>query len=128
MATITLRSGRKIGDYINPYIVAELNTSHFGNIELAKEMILQAKSVGCDCVKFQSWSAKTLYANSYYKGNTISKRIVNKFAMDEMQLKELSDYCNRIGIDFASTPYAQIEAAFLVNFCKVPFLKIASMN
>lgn len=128
MASITLRSGRKIGDYINPYIVAELNTSHFGEIKIAKEMILQAKSVGCDCVKFQSWSAETLYSNSYYRGNAIAKRIVSKFAMDDLQLKELADYCSSIGIDFASTPYSQNEAAFLVNVCNVPFLKIASME
>ena len=31
-----------------PYIVAELNTSHFGDINLAKKMILKAKEAGCD--------------------------------------------------------------------------------
>ena len=46
---------------------AELNTSHFfGDLSLAKKMIDEAKLVGCDCVKFQSWSADTLYSSSYY--------------------------------------------------------------
>jgi len=128
MASITIRNGRKIGDYTNPYVVAELNTSHFGDIELAKSMIAQAKSVGCDCVKFQSWSTNSLYANSYYKGNTITKRIINKFSLDQLALKTLSDYSKDIGIDFASTPYARDEADFLVNICQVPFVKIASME
>ena len=59
---IKLNDGRKIGDLQKPYIVAELNTSHFGNILIAKKMILKAKEAGCDCVKLQSWSPDTLYS------------------------------------------------------------------
>ena len=39
MSEITLRNGRVVGDYLKPYIVAELNTSHFGDIAIAKDMI-----------------------------------------------------------------------------------------
>lgn len=128
MATVTLRNGRVVGDYLAPYIVAELNTSHFGDMELAKSMIDTAKSVGCDCVKFQSWSAESLYSASYYRDNAIARRIVQKFALDEAKLKVLSEYAASIGIDFASTPYSREEAAFLVEQCNVPFIKIASME
>jgi sialic acid synthase SpsE len=128
MATITLNSGRRIGDYLRPYIVAEMNTSHFGDLALAKEMINQAKSAGCDCVKFQSWSADTLYASSFYKGNEIAKRIVSKFALGEEELQELAAFSYTAGIDFASTPYSIEEARFLVHKCNVPFIKIASME
>ena len=54
---ILLKDKRKIGDNHKPYFVAELNTSHFGNITIAKKMIFEAKKVGCDCVKFQSWNS-----------------------------------------------------------------------
>ena len=54
-----------LSDFGKPYIVAELNTSHMGKIDNAKEMISNAKEAGCDCVKFQSWSAETLYSKSY---------------------------------------------------------------
>ena len=54
MANIKLRNSIVLGDYTKPYIVAEVNTSHFGNIEIAKKMILKIKEIGCDCVKFQS--------------------------------------------------------------------------
>jgi len=128
MAEITLRNGHVIGDYLKPYIVAELNTSHFGNIDIAKDMISKAKEVGCDCVKFQSWSADSLYCASYYKENSIAKRIFNKFSMDSAQLKELSIFSKQVGIDFSSTPYSIDEAKFLVNECGVPFVKIASME
>lgn len=128
MSVVRLRNGKEVGDYMRPYIVAELNTSHFGDVEIAREMIRQAKVAGCDCVKFQSWSAETLYCDGYYKGNAIAKRIVKKFALENEQLKALSLYATEIGIDFSSTPYAIQEAIFLVEQCNVPFVKIASME
>lgn len=128
MASITLHNGRVLGDYFKPYVVAEINTSHFGNIGLARSMIDQAKAAGCDCVKFQSWSAETLYCESYYKSNAIAKRIVKKFSLDDAQLKDLASYAGTQEIDFASTPYSVQEAEFLVEECNVPFVKIASME
>lgn len=128
MSFITLRTGRDIGDYLKPYIVAELNTSHFGDIEIAKQMIEQARLVGCDCVKFQSWSAESLYCEDYYRVNKIAKRMVTKFSLSNDQLKELSSHAKVLGIDFASTPYSIDEAIFLVEECGVPFIKIASME
>lgn len=128
MSVVRLRSGREIGDYLKPYIVAELNTSHFGEIDIARNMIRQAKAAGCDCVKFQSWSAETLYCNAYYKNNAIAKRIVKKFALDNAALHVLSRYAAELGIDFSSTPYSIEEARFLVEECNVPFIKIASME
>jgi len=128
MSFITLRNGRRIGDYFKPYIVAELNTSHFGNIEIAKSMIDQAKAAGCDCVKFQSWSADTLYCESYYEENKMTKRVVTKFSLSDAQLNELAEYATEKKVDFASTPYSIEEARFLVEKCNVPFVKIASME
>lgn len=128
MSVVKLRNGRNVGDYLKPYIVAELNTSHFGDMEIARDMLRQAKAAGCDCVKFQSWSAETLYSESYYRENAIAKRIVTKFSMSNAQLKELSEYAREVGIDFSSTPYSIEEAIFLVEQCHVPFVKIASME
>ena len=128
MSFITLRNGRRVGDYLKPYIVAELNTSHFGDMAIARDMIAQAKAAGCDCVKFQSWSADTLYCEEYYRENKIAKRVVTKFSLNNTQLKELSNYAIECGIDFASTPYSIDEAKFLVDECGVPFVKIASME
>ena len=128
MSFITLRNGRRIGDYLKPYFVAELNTSHFGNIEIAKSMIVQAKASGCDCVKFQSWSADTLYCDSYYEENKMAKRVVTKFSLSDAQLNELAQYAMENEVDFASTPYSIEEARFLVEKCNVPFVKIASME
>ena len=128
MATIKLRDSTCLGDFNRPYIVAEINTSHFGDIELAKKMIDQAKYVGCDCVKFQSWSAETLYSRTYYDENPIAKRFVKKFAFSKDELKEVARYSKKIGIDFSSTPYSKEEVDFLVETGNVPYIKVASMD
>ena len=128
MAVLELRNGRQIGDNQKPYIVAELNSSHNGKIENAKAMIDSAKECGCDCVKLQSWSADSLYADEYYENNPISKRIVTKLSLSEDQLRELASYCEERKIDFSSTPYSHKEVCFLATETNAPFIKIASME
>jgi len=128
MPHITLDDGSVIGNFQAPYVIAEVNSSHSGNIETAKEMIKAAKDAGCDCVKFQSWSAESLYSKSYYDANPIAKRIVDKFAMSEDELLEAANYCKEVGIAFSSTPYSKSEADYLLDVCKAPFIKVASMD
>lgn len=128
MRRMELRNGKKIGEGYPPYVIAEMNSSHNGSTEKAKEMVEAAKGCGCDCVKFQSWSSESLYSKEYYDLNPISQRIVKKFSLGQEQLYELSVYCGRIGIDFSSTPYSEKEADFLVDTVKAPFVKIASME
>lgn len=128
MLEIHLKNGKNIKEYGEPYFVAELNSSHNGNMELAKKMIDSAKDVGCDCVKFQSWTPDTLYSKGYYDKNPISKRIVKKFSLSDSDLRELSIYCKNCKIDFASTPYSEHEVDFLIEECDVPFIKVASME
>ena len=128
MAKIELRSGRVLSDYGRPYFVAEVNSSHNGNVEVAKQMIAAAAEAGCDCVKFQSWSAESLYSQSYYKDNPIAKRIVAKFSLTAEQLKEMALYAREKGIDFSSTPYSCEEVDYLIDECKAPFVKVASMD
>ena len=128
MASIKLRTSRLLADYSQPYIVAEVNSSHNGNVEVAKQMIDAAAEAGCDCVKFQSWTAESLYSQSYYKDNPIAKRIVSKFSLSAEQLKEMAEYAREKGIDFSSTPYSCEEVDYLIDECKAPFVKIASMD
>jgi len=128
MAKILLKDGKSIEDFSIPYIVAEVNSSHYGNIETARKMINAAKEAGCDCVKFQSWSLESLYSKTYYDKNPITKRIVSKFSLNQDELLEMANYCKEIGIDFSSTPYSEPEVDFLVERCEVPFIKIASME
>ncbi len=128
MAECILRDGTVLSDYGRPYIVSEVNSSHNGSMDLAKQMIDASVEIGCDCVKFQSWSVSSLYSKTYYDLNPISKRFVKKFSMCPEQLKELSEYCHVKGVSFSSTPYSEEEVDFLVDECDVPYIKIASME
>ena len=128
MSDILLKDKNIVGNFKKPYIIAEVNSSHNGSIEIAMEMIKKVKDAGCDCVKFQSWSAETLYSKTYYAKNPISKRIVDKFAISEHHMIELAKYSKEIGISFASTPYSKAEVDILVDKIQVPFVKIASME
>ena len=128
MAQIQLKTGRVLADYGVPYVVAEVNSSHNGDVDVARQMIDAAADAGCDCVKFQSWSAESLYSTSYYKENPISKRIVSKFSLSPADLKGLAGYCREKGLDFSSTPYSRAEVDFLLDDCAAPFVKIASMD
>jgi sialic acid synthase SpsE len=128
MASLELNDSVILSDYGKPYIVAELNTSHFGKLETAKLMIDKVKEAGCDCVKFQSWTADTLYSQDYYDENPIAKRFIKKFSLSPAELEEVLHYCRSSNIGFSSTPYSREEVDFLLEKCKVPYLKIASMD
>ena len=111
-----------------PYFVAEMNTSHFGNLANAKKMIKNALNCGFDCVKFQSWSPDSLYSSKFLHENPVAARFFKKYSLSPSQLKELSKYCNEIGIEFSSTPYSHDEVDFLIDECKASFVKVASMD
>lgn len=128
MAECILWDGTVISDYGRPYIVSEVNSSHNGSMELAKQMIDASVEIGCDCVKFQSWSVSSLYSKTYYDANPISMRFVKKFSISPDQLKELAEYCKSKKISFSSTPYSEEEVDFLVEECDVPYIKVASME
>ena len=76
-----LNDGTLIGPGESPYFVAEVNPSHFGDLDTAKQMIDSLKVMGCDCVKFQSWSEASLYSETYYEQNPIARRFVKKYQL-----------------------------------------------
>ena len=105
-----------------PYIIAEVGVNHEGSMVLAKQLIEEAKEGGADAVKFQSYKAETLASKdspSYWdttKEPTTSQYELFKkhdsFWIDEMQ--ELKNYCDKVSIEFMSTPF-DIESADFLN-------------
>lgn len=133
-------SGREVSNFKDPYIIAELGANHNGDMSRAKKLIDAAKQAGCDCVKFQSWTKDTIFSRAVYEENCFLKddyrgrkdytleQIVEAFSMPEEKLKEVCDYCQKVGIDFASTPFSKNEVDFLIQELKASFIKIASMD
>ena len=105
-----------------PYIIAEAGVNHEGSMELAKRLCDEAKEVGADAIKFQTYKANTIASKdspAYWdttKEPTLSQHELftkhDKFWKNEMQ--ELKNYCDEIGIEFMSTPF-DIESATFLN-------------
>ena len=58
---------KKIGDNNPCFIIAEVGANHNGNINLAKKLIIQAKKIGADCVKFQTYKTEEFCADKKKK-------------------------------------------------------------
>jgi len=105
-----------------PYIIAEIGVNHEGSMEIAKRLIGEAKEGGADAVKFQSYKAKTLaskdspaYWDTTKEPTTSQYELFKKhdsFWIDEM--RELKEYCDKVDIEFMSTPF-DIESADFLN-------------
>ncbi len=123
-----------------PYIIAEIGSNHNGDMKLAEKLIIEAKRVGADCVKFQSWTKESVFSKKVYKDNYFLKDdyrnrtdfsledIVDEFSISEAELLKMKKIADKEGIDCASTPFSKIEVDFLVDELKAPFIKVASMD
>lgn len=137
---IQLTSKKEVFNYCSPYIIAELGSNHNGDMELAKKLIIEAKSTGADCVKFQSWSKDSIFAKSKYDDNFFIaddyrdrtdytlEEIVEAYSISEEELLEMKKFADEVGIDCTSTPFSKKEADFLVDKMDTPFIKVASMD
>ncbi len=138
--SIQLTKNKKVFNYCKPYIIAELGSNHNGDMELARKLIIQAKESGADCIKFQSWSKDTIFANKKYEDNYFIaddyrdrddytlEEIVDAYSISEEELFEMKKFADEIGIDCTSTPFSKKEADFLIDKLESPFIKVASMD
>lgn len=118
----------EIRDFSTPYVIAEIGANHNGSEELARAHIDAAKRAGANCVKFQSWTAETIFSKAVYDDNPGLHDQVVGYSFSPEQLTAMRDYSLELGIDFASTPFSYSEVDFLVDELDVGFLKIASMD
>ena len=135
-----LTKSHNLENYKKPYIIAELGSNHNGDMDIARELIVQAKEAGADCVKFQSWSKDTIFSKKKYEDNYFVaddyrdrddytlEEIVEEYAISEQELLSMKEFSDQIGIDCTSTPFSRREADFLVNKMQTPFIKVASMD
>lgn len=116
------------------YIIAEAGVNHNGDIKIAKELILKAKKVGADCVKFQTFKTESLISADAPKAEYQLKTtnpIQSQFDMLKSLELSYSDFsilfnlCKKSKIDFISTPYNFEDIDFLSDL-GVDTFKIAS--
>lgn len=107
---------------LKTYIIAEAGVNHNGDINIAFELIRKAKEVGADCVKFQTFKTEDIVTMSSPKANYQLKvtdkdesqfEMLKKLELNKDSFILLKNECDRIGIDFMSTPYSLSDLELL---------------
>lgn len=126
---------RKVGNGHPAYIIAEIGANFDKSLTKAKELCSAAKESGADCAKFQSFISEKIVSAEGFKRMQLKGvhgtwgRPVNEVFKDaefpREWHQEIFEYCNKIGIDFSTSPY-DFEAVDLCVSLNVPFIKIGS--
>lgn len=119
---------RPIGPGHPCFFIAEAGSNHNRDPEMAKRLIDAAKDAGADAVKFQTFSAPTLYSRQtpVFPGDREKPfDIVARCEMPRDWLPELARYARERGIMFLSTPF-DYQAVDELAAVGVPAFKWAS--
>ena len=115
-------------------VIAEAGVNHNGDVEIAKKLCWAAKEAGADIVKFQTWITEKIITKEvkqadYQIENTGSNQsqyeMLKSLELDFRQFQEIKEYCDKIGIQFASTADEEESLDFLIDL-GIPFIKIGS--
>ena len=117
------------------YIIAEIGVNHNGKLSIAKKLIDQAKKVGADAVKFQTWKRGELtgrftqnlpYIKKGFKKKILRHKISDKYQLTYNEFRTLQEYCIKKKITFLSTPDGFESLNFLCKDLNIPYIKIGS--
>ena len=121
---------------MHTYIIAEAGVNHNGQLDLALKLCDAAKEAGVDCVKFQTWQTEKIVTRkaekaTYQSENTNDAEesqfdMLKKLELSYKDFRLVQEHCNKIGIDFLSTPDEEYSLAFLMNELHLPLIKIGS--
>ena len=125
---------KKTNGIIKPYIISEAGVNHEGSIKTAIRLINEAAEAGSDSIKFQSYKAETIASkNSPAYWDTSKEPTKNQFDLFKKhdsfwkgEFEVLKKECEKINIEFSSTPFDSESAEFLNDL--VSFYKISSSD
>lgn len=119
-----------------PYIIAEAGVNHECDVNIAKRLIDEAKEGGADAIKFQTYKAERIASKdspSYWdltKEPTDSQyrlfKKYDRFWKNEFEM--LKAHCDRLGIEFMSTPFDIESATFLNDLMDVFKISSSDLN
>ena len=115
-------------------IIAEAGVNHNGSLDLALKLCDAAKEAGADVVKFQTWKTEKIITHSvaqaeYQTENTGKTEsqfdMLKRLELSYDDFRKVKEYCDKIGIQFASTADEEESLDFLISL-GIPFIKIGS--
>lgn len=122
-------NGKKIGDNQPVYVIAEGCDNHMGDLDTAKEMALQAKLAGADCIKFQHHLPDEEMLPDVPMSSNFDIPLYEFLKLHALKLEqhvELKEYCDQIGITYLCTPFSY-KAAWELNDAGIAYaFKIGS--
>lgn len=104
------------------YIIAEAGVNHNGSLEIALELVRQAKAAGADAVKFQTFRAgnlvtktagKAAYQQRTTPGSQSHYEMLRQLELSETDHEALFSKCRESDIDFLSSPFDEGSADLL---------------
>lgn len=104
-------------------IIAEIGQNHNGDMQLARQMIAEAKAAGADVAKFQVYDARALFpkeGNEWYDYNC-------KTELNRSDIEMLANECEREGIEFMASVF-DVERVGWLEQVGVRRYKIASRS
>ncbi len=114
-------------------IIAEIGVNHNGKISIAKKLILHAKKVGADFVKFQCYQAKKIATDKANKAKYQKKfnskesqiEMLNKYELSLKQLQILKEFSKKNGIKFMLSVF-DLDSLKKLKLLKLRIIKIPS--
>ncbi|MBQ5841420.1 MAG: pseudaminic acid synthase [Clostridia bacterium] len=116
------------------YTIAEMSGNHAGSLDNALAIVRAAKEAGADCLKIQTYTADTITLDSdapcffIHGGTWDGYRLYELYQEAGTPLewnKLIKEECERVGIDFLSTPFDK-TAVDLLEDIGAEIYKIAS--
>lgn len=104
---------RDIGANHAPLVIAEIGINHEGDFAKAIRMVDDAKSSGCECVKFQSHVIEDeMIPNDVVPGNAKESiwDIMKRCALSDDEERRLKEYVEQQDMLFLSTPFSRAAA------------------
>jgi len=113
------------------FIIAEVGINHNGDIDIAKQLIYNAKSSGCDAVKFQKRTIDIVYTPEMLDqfrespwGKTQRKQ-KEGIELSEAEYDEIEAYCKKLEIDWFASAWDIPSQHFLSKY-GLKYNKVAS--
>ena len=114
------------------YVIAEAGVNHNGSLDTAKQLILEAKKIGADAIKFQTFQAEKLILKetekaAYQKNETSETQfsMLKRLELKHDDFKELKKFSLEKDIEFLSSAFDIESLDFLISL-NLPRYKLPS--